>query len=94
METNVTLQLMNPPRGCPLPTYAHVIIASGTQMAFIADQEPGDASGNWSAGGDLAAPARQVLASLSRALAAAGASPGRLLRSRSMSFIICPSSCD
>src|SRR5215470_10607826 len=76
----MTLQLINPD-GLPTPSsYTHVIVAAGTQMVFIAGQEPEDAHGNLVGAGDLAAQARQVFANLGRALAAAGAQPGHVAK--------------
>ena len=76
----VTLQLINP-EGLPIPaTYTHVVVATGTQMVFIAGQEPEDAQGNLVGPGDLAAQARQVFANLGRALTAAGARPGQVAK--------------
>ena len=87
-ESPVTLQLINPEDLPAPPTYTQVIIATGTKMVFIAGQEPEDARGNLVGPGDLAAQAGQVFANLGRALAAAGARPGQVARSRSMSFTI------
>ena len=76
----MTLQFINP-EGLPAPaTYTHVVVATGTRMAFIAGQEPEDANGNLVGPGDLAAQARQVFANLGRALAAAGAHPGQVAK--------------
>jgi len=76
----VTLQLINP-EGLPIPaTYTHVVVATGTQMVFIAGQEPEDAQGNLVGPGDLAAQARQVFANLGHALTAAGARPGQVAK--------------
>ena len=76
----MTLQLINP-EGLPVPaTYTHVVIATGTQMVFIAGQEPEDAHGDLVGAGDLAAQARQVFANLGRALDAAGAVPGQVAK--------------
>jgi len=76
----VTLQLINP-EGLPIPaTYTHVVVATGTQMVFIAGQEPEDAQGNLVGPGDLAAQARQVFANLGRAVAAAGARPEQVAK--------------
>ncbi len=76
----MTLQLVNP-EGLPTPsTYTHVVIATGTTMAFIAGQEPEDAHGDLVGAGDLAAQARQVFANLGRALDAAGAVPGQVAK--------------
>jgi len=76
----VTLQLINP-GDLPEPlTYTHVVVATGTQMVFIAGQEPEDAQGNLVGPGDLAAQAHQVFANLGRALTAASARPGQVAK--------------
>jgi len=76
----MTLQLINPD-GLPTPSsYTHVIVAAGSQVVFIAGQEPGDAQGNLVGPGDLAAQARQVFANLGRAVAAAGARPEQVAK--------------
>jgi enamine deaminase RidA (YjgF/YER057c/UK114 family) len=69
----MTLQPINP-AGLPAPsTYTHVIVAAGSNVVFVAGQEPEDAQGNLVGPGDLATQARQVFANLGRAVAAAGA---------------------
>lgn len=74
----MTLQAINPD-GLPAPqTYTHVIVAAGSQMVFVAGQEPEDAQGNLVGPGDLSAQARQVFANLGRALAAGGARPDQV----------------
>jgi len=76
----MTLQLINPD-GLPTPSsYTHVIVAAGSQVVFIAGQEPEDAQGNLVGPGDLAAQARQVFANLGRAVAAAGARPEQVAK--------------
>src|SRR5215472_3347770 len=80
MGTPVTLQLINPEDLPTPPTYTHVVVATGTQMVFIAGQEPEDTQGNLVGPGDLAAQARQVFANLGRALTAAGAHPGQVAK--------------
>jgi enamine deaminase RidA (YjgF/YER057c/UK114 family) len=76
----VTLQLINP-EDLPDPsTYTHVVLATGTEMVFIAGQEPEDAHGNLVGPGDLATQAGQVYANLGHALAAAGAGPAQVAK--------------
>ena len=76
----MTLQLINPD-DLPTPSsYTHVIVAAGSQVVFIAGQEPEDAQGNLVGPGDLAAQARQVFANLGRAVAAAGARPEQVAK--------------
>jgi len=76
----MTVELINP-EDLPTPvTYAHVALAAGTRMVFIAGQEPEDSRGNLVGPGDLAAQARQVFANLGRALAAAAASPNQVAK--------------
>ena len=76
----MTVESINP-EDLPTPvTYAHVALAAGTRMVFIAGQEPEDSRGNLVGPGDLAAQARQVFANLGRALAAAAASPNQVAK--------------
>jgi enamine deaminase RidA (YjgF/YER057c/UK114 family) len=76
----MTLERINPD---DLPTplgYAHVIVATGSRLVFVAGQEPEDEQGNLVGTGDLAVQARQVFANLGRALAAAGAGPEQVTK--------------
>jgi enamine deaminase RidA (YjgF/YER057c/UK114 family) len=76
----MTLERINPD---DLPTplgYAHVIVATGSRLVFVAGQEPEDEQGNLVGPGDLAVQARQVFANLGRALAAAGAGPEQVTK--------------
>jgi enamine deaminase RidA (YjgF/YER057c/UK114 family) len=76
----MTLQSINPD-GLPVPrTYSQVVIAAGSQLVFIAGQEPEDAQGHLVGPGDLAAQARQVFDNLGRALAAGGARPDQVAK--------------
>ena len=61
-------------------SYTHVIVATGSRLAFIAGQAANDAEGNLVGQGDLDAQARQAFANLGRALAAAGARPDQVAR--------------
>jgi enamine deaminase RidA (YjgF/YER057c/UK114 family) len=76
----MTLERINPD---DLPTplgYAHVIVATGSRLVFVAGQEPEDEQGKLVGPGDLAVQARQVFANLGRALAAAGAGPEQVTK--------------
>jgi enamine deaminase RidA (YjgF/YER057c/UK114 family) len=69
------------PESLPTPqTYTHVIVATGSQLVFIAGQEPEDKKGGLVGPGDMAVQARQVFANLGRALAAAGARPDQVTK--------------
>ena len=76
----MTLRLINP-GNLPVPTtYTHVVVASGSNLVFIAGQEPEDEDGNLVGLGDLAVQAHQVFVNLGRALAAAGTRPDQVAR--------------
>ena len=76
----MTLERINP-EDLPTPLgYTHVIVATGSRLAFVAGQEPEDEHGNLVGPGDLAVQARQVFANLGRALAAAGARPEQVTK--------------
>ena len=76
----MTLRLINP-GDLPVPTtYTHVVVARGSNLVFIAGQEPEDEDGNLVGLGDLAVQAHQVFVNLGRALAAAGARPDQVAR--------------
>ena len=76
----MTLRLINPDNLPTPPTYTHVVVASGSNLVFIAGQEPEDEDGNLVGLGDLAVQAHQVFVNLGRALAAAGARPDQVAR--------------
>ena len=76
----MTLRLINPDNLPTPPTYTHVVVASGSNLVFVAGQEPEDEHGNLVGLGDLAVQARQVFVNLGRALAAAGARPNQVAR--------------
>ena len=76
----MTLRLINP-GNLPVPTtYTHVVVARGSNLVFIAGQEPEDEDGNLVGLGDLAVQAHQVFVNLGRALAAAGTRPDQVAR--------------
>jgi enamine deaminase RidA (YjgF/YER057c/UK114 family) len=69
------------PEGLDNPaTYSHLIVATGSRMAFIAGQMSDDPDGNLVGSGDLEAQAQQVFDNLGRALAAAGARPDQVTK--------------
>jgi enamine deaminase RidA (YjgF/YER057c/UK114 family) len=76
----MTLRLINPDNLPTPPTYSHVVVASGSNLVFVAGQEPEDEHGNVVGLGDLAVQAHQVFVNLGRALAAAGARPDQVAR--------------
>ena len=76
----MTLRLINPDNLPTPPTYSHVVVASGSNLVFVAGQEPEDEHGNVVGLGDLAVQAHQVFGNLGRALAAAGARPDQVAR--------------
>jgi enamine deaminase RidA (YjgF/YER057c/UK114 family) len=76
----MTLRLINPDNLPTPPTYSHVVVASGSNLVFVAGQEPEDEDGNLVGLGDLAVQAHQVFVNLGRALAAAGARPDQVAR--------------
>ena len=76
----MTLRLINPDNLPTPPTYTHVVVATGSNLVFVAGQEPEDEHGNLVGLGDLAVQAHQVFANLGRALAAAGARPDQVAR--------------
>ena len=76
----MTLRLINPDNLPTPPTYTHVVVASGSNLVFIAGQEPEDEDGNLVGLGDLAVQAHQVFVNLGRALAAAGTRPDQVAR--------------
>ena len=63
----------------PVNGYSHVVAGSGTLVA-VSGQLPAEESGALVGGTDALAQARQVFENLDRALRAAGAQPGDLLR--------------
>lgn len=76
----MTLRLINPDNLPTPPTYTHVVVARGSNLVFIAGQEPEDEDGNLVGLGDLAVQAHQVFVNLGRALAAAGTRPDQVAR--------------
>lgn len=64
----------------PPPGYAHVAVAAGRRLVCTAGAVPLDAAGTLVGAGDLQAQARQTLANLLLALAAAGATADDVLK--------------
>ena len=76
----MTLELINP-EGLSSPlSYTHVVVATGSQLVFVAGQVADDADGNLVGDDDLAAQARQAFANVGRALAAVGARPDHVAK--------------
>jgi enamine deaminase RidA (YjgF/YER057c/UK114 family) len=69
----VTREILNPPQIHPPPGYSHVVIATGSRLAFVAGQSPIDRDFNVIGVGDLGAQTRQVMENLNHALDALGA---------------------
>lgn len=62
------------------PGYSHAAVASGGRLVVTAGAVPLDAEGNLVGSGDLASQTRQVLANLTTALGAAGATGEDVLK--------------
>lgn len=60
--------VLNPPEIHPPPGYSHVVVATGTRLAFLAGQAPIDKEFNVVGEGDLAAQTRQVVENCNSAL--------------------------
>jgi enamine deaminase RidA (YjgF/YER057c/UK114 family) len=76
----MALELIQP-AGLHTPrSYAHVAVATGSRLVFVAGQAADDGEGNLVGHGDLRAQARQAFANLGRALEAAGARPDQVAR--------------
>ncbi len=72
---------INPPGLHPTAGYAHVTIVDAGRLAVLAGQCPLDADERVVAPGDVLGQVDQVVANAGEALAAAGASPGDVIRS-------------
>ncbi len=76
----MTLESINP-ADLPTPqTYAHVIVATGSRLVFVAGQVAEDRQGTLVGPGDLAVQARQAFDNVGRALAAGGARPEQVTK--------------
>jgi enamine deaminase RidA (YjgF/YER057c/UK114 family) len=76
----MALELIQPD-GLHTPrSYAHVAVATGSRLVFVAGQAADDADGNLAGHGNLREQAHQAFANLGRALAAAGARPDQVAR--------------
>jgi enamine deaminase RidA (YjgF/YER057c/UK114 family) len=64
----------------PPPGYSHAVVSRGAATVWTAGGVPLDAAGALVGAGDVAAQAAQVLANLTVALAAGGASPSDVVR--------------
>jgi len=62
------------------PGYTHLATVSGARLVFIAGQVPLNERGELVGRGDAIAQARQCLRNLAACLAAAGATPGDVVR--------------
>jgi enamine deaminase RidA (YjgF/YER057c/UK114 family) len=80
MESDVTLERINPDNLATPQTYTHVIVASGAKLVFVAGQVAEDERGELVGAGDLAAQARRAFENLGRALAAAATPPEQVAK--------------
>ncbi len=78
---NARITRINPKSLHETPGYHHVTIAKAGRTAYLAGQCPIGAAGGLVGAGDLDAQVDQVVANSCAALAAAGASPGDVVRS-------------
>lgn len=76
----MTLERIDPEELAEPQGFAHVIVATGNKMVFIAGQEPEDEHGRVTSPGDLSGQAHQVFTNLGIALAAAGARPAQVAK--------------
>lgn len=67
----MTLELINPVELSTPASYTQVMAATGSRHVFVSGQEPEDEHGNVVGAGDLGLQARQVFATVGRALTAA-----------------------
>ncbi len=76
----MTLECINPD-DLPIPEmYTQVVVATGSKLVFVSDQQPEDIRGKLVGHGDFAAQARLAFGNLGRALAAAGAQPEQVCK--------------
>ena len=75
-----TIRYINPPELAPPPGFSNVVEVSGSRLVFIAGQTALDREGNLVGGKNLEAQADQVFRNLGYALAAAGCTPGDLVK--------------
>ena len=78
MPTEITH--LTSPALFPSPGYAHAVVSHGGPTVWTAGGVPLDADGNLVGPGDLTAQAERVLANLTIALDAAGATPEAVVR--------------
>ncbi len=74
------IELVRPPTLSASAPYAYAAVTDPGRMVFTAGACPLDADGSTVAVGDVAGQARQVMANLVTALAAAGAGPSDVLK--------------
>ncbi len=75
------MEKLNPPGVHETPGYHHVTIVPAGRLAFLAGQCPLDPDGKLVGAGDHVAQTDQVVANALTVLAAAGATPDRVVRS-------------
>lgn len=76
----MALELLEPDGLPSPPTYSQAVVARGQRTIFVSGQVSVDQSGQLVGPDDLAGQARQALANVRRALAAAGASPADITK--------------
>ena len=76
----MTLERIDPDGLARPDTYAHVVIASGSRLVFVAGQVAEDEVGNGVGPDDFPTQARRAFSNLGRALAGAGASTDQVAR--------------
>jgi enamine deaminase RidA (YjgF/YER057c/UK114 family) len=76
----VALEHVTSPDLCPPPGYAHAVVSRAPATVWTAGGVPLDRDSAPVGGDDVRTQARQVLANLTTALAAAGASPSDVVR--------------
>jgi enamine deaminase RidA (YjgF/YER057c/UK114 family) len=73
-------QFANPPTLCPTFGWTHVVTVTGGKTVYVSGQVSVDERGEVVGKGDLRAQAEQTFANLQRALAAAGATFGDVVK--------------
>ena len=80
VRESMPLERIDPDDLAPAQAYSHVIVATGSQLVFIAGQVAENRDGDLVGSDDLGAQARQAFDNLARALAAAGARPDQVAK--------------
>jgi reactive intermediate/imine deaminase len=80
-KSSAAIRRVNPPGLYPPNGYTHVVEATGGRTLYISGQVPMDPKGNVVGSGNFRAQTTQVFENLKRALAAAGAGFGDVVKS-------------